>query len=122
MAKELPENSLAALREAMVHADGIEFDLRMTLDGHLVLHHDRTPMIPRHEKEGRPTYVEAWTLDELREFGAETFDDMLTDPIISTAWREQAKVGVIESNAHIRSTSEEDGGTMTAETLRTCPR
>ena len=71
MARELPENSLAALREAMVHADGIEFDLRMTLDGHLVLHHDRTPMIPKHEKEGRPTYVEAWTLDELREFGAE---------------------------------------------------
>ena len=96
MERELPENSLAALREAMVHADGIEFDLRMTLDGHLVLHHDRTPMIPRHEKEGRPTYVEAWTLDELREFGAETFDEMLTDPIIATAWREQAKVGVIE--------------------------
>ena len=68
----------------------------MTLDGHLVLHHDRTPMIPKHEKEGRPTYVEAWTLDELREFGAETFDEMLADPIISTAWREQAKVGVIE--------------------------
>ena len=40
--------------------------------------------------------MEAWTLDELREFGAETFDEMLADPIISTAWREQAKVGVIE--------------------------
>ena len=96
MARELAENSLSALREAMVHADGIEFDLRMTLDGHVVLHHDRTPMIPKHEKEGRPTYVEAWTLGELREFGAETFDEMLADPIISTAWREQAKVGVIE--------------------------
>lgn len=51
MARALPENSLAALREAMVHADGIEFDLRMTRDGHLVLHHDRTPMIPKHEKD-----------------------------------------------------------------------
>jgi len=96
MGRELPENSLAALREAMVHADGIEFDLRMTLDGHLVFHHDRTPMIPTREKRGGPTYVEAWTLDELREFGAETFDDMLADTTISTAWREQAKVGVIE--------------------------
>ena len=96
MGRELPENSLAALREAMVHADGIEFDLRMTLDGHIVFHHDRTPMIPKQEKQGRPTYVEAWTLDELREFGAETFDDMLADSVISTAWREQAKVGVIE--------------------------
>ena len=91
-----PENSLAGLRESMLKADGIEFDLRMTLDGHIVLHHDRTPMIPTHEKEGRPTHVESWTLDELRAFGVETFEEMLADPIISTAWREQAKVGVIE--------------------------
>ena len=90
------ENSLAGLRESMLKADGIEFDLRMTLDGHIVLHHDRTPMIPTHEKEGRPKYVESWTLDELRAFGVETFEEMLADPIISTAWREQAKVGVIE--------------------------
>jgi len=92
----LPENSLAALREGMVKADGIEFDLRLTKDGHVVLHHDRKPMIPKHEKAGRPTYVEDWTLDELREFGAETLDELLADPVISTAWREQAKVGVIE--------------------------
>ena len=37
MGRELPENSLAALREAMVNADGIEFDLRLTCDGHVVL-------------------------------------------------------------------------------------
>ena len=92
----LAENSLAALREGMVKADGIEFDLRLTKDGHVVLHHDRTPMIPKHEKAGRPAYVEDWTLDELREFGAETLDDLLADPVISTAWREQAKIGVIE--------------------------
>lgn len=96
MGRGLPENSLAALRESMTQADGIEFDLRMTLDGHLVLHHDRTPMIPKDEKQGRPRYVEAWTLDELREFGAETFDDLLADSVIAGAWREQAKVGVIE--------------------------
>ena len=29
----LPENSLAALREGMVNADGIEFDLRLTKTG-----------------------------------------------------------------------------------------
>ena len=92
----LPENSLAALREGMVNADGIEFDLRLTKDGHVVLHHDRTPMIPKHEKSGRPPYVEDWTLDALREFGAETLDDLLADTVISTAWREQAKIGVIE--------------------------
>ena len=105
----------------MVHADGIEFDLRMTLDGHLVLHHDRTPMIPKHEKEGRPAYVEAWTLDELREFGAETFDEMLADPS-SQPRREQAKVGVIEIKRPPRDTSAAGGGTMTAEIFRTCPR
>ena len=53
-------------------------------------------MIPKHEKAGRPAYVEDWTLDELREFGAETLDELLADPVISTAWREQAKIGVIE--------------------------
>ncbi|WP_199038128.1 glycerophosphodiester phosphodiesterase [Glycomyces salinus] len=39
----LPEHSLAAFRQAIAEgADGFEFDVRLTADGHLVLHHDRT--------------------------------------------------------------------------------
>ncbi|WP_205324460.1 glycerophosphodiester phosphodiesterase family protein [Glycomyces sp. YM15] len=39
----LPEHSIAAFRQAIVEgADGFEFDIRLTADGQLVLHHDRT--------------------------------------------------------------------------------
>lgn len=43
-ALEHPENSLRAIKAACEEApaDGIEFDLRHTLDQHLLLHHDRT--------------------------------------------------------------------------------
>lgn len=40
---DLPEQSLAAyVRAIEVGADAIECDVRLTLDGHLVCHHDRT--------------------------------------------------------------------------------
>lgn len=38
-----PENTLEAFRAAMVEgADGIETDLRLTLDGRIILHHDES--------------------------------------------------------------------------------
>ncbi|CAM3285847.1 glycerophosphodiester phosphodiesterase [Stackebrandtia soli] len=40
---DLPEQSLAAYRRAIdVGADALECDVRLTKDGHLVCHHDRT--------------------------------------------------------------------------------
>ena len=39
--KDLPENSIAALKEAIsLGCEGSEFDVRMTQDGVLVVHHD----------------------------------------------------------------------------------
>ncbi|MGH8882303.1 MAG: glycerophosphodiester phosphodiesterase [Stackebrandtia sp.] len=61
----LPEQSLAAYVEAIdVGADAIECDVRLTKDGHLVCHHDRT--INR-TSDGRGAIAEL-TLAELQKF------------------------------------------------------
>ncbi|WP_026928785.1 glycerophosphodiester phosphodiesterase [Glycomyces tenuis] len=61
----LPEHSLAAYRQAIVEgADGFECDIRLTADGHLVLHHDRTV---KRTSDGKGA-VSDLTLAQLREF------------------------------------------------------
>ncbi len=35
-----PENSVAALEHGMLFSDGVEFDLKMSRDGDLVIFHD----------------------------------------------------------------------------------
>ena len=35
-----PENSIEAIRHGISHMDGVEFDLRLTMDNQLVLFHD----------------------------------------------------------------------------------
>ena len=40
MWKQPAENSLDALKHGMEFSDGIEFDLRMSADGELVIFHD----------------------------------------------------------------------------------
>lgn len=62
---DLPEQSLAAYVEAIeVGADAIECDVRLTKDGHLVCHHDRT--INR-TSDGKGAIAEL-TLAELQKF------------------------------------------------------
>lgn len=74
----LPEHSLAAFRQAIVEgADGFEFDVRLTADGHLVLHHDRTV---KRTSDGRGA-VSDLTLAQLREFDfAHRHPDCVGDP------------------------------------------
>lgn len=61
----LPEHSLAAYRQAIAEgADGFECDIRLTADGHLVLHHDRTV---KRTSDGKGA-VSDLTLAQLREF------------------------------------------------------
>ena len=51
-----PENTLAALEKAWeIGADGAEVDVRVSADGHLVIHHDATP--------ARTTNVSEWFPD-----------------------------------------------------------
>ncbi|DAC67157.1 MAG TPA: glycerophosphodiester phosphodiesterase, partial [Candidatus Poseidoniales archaeon] len=58
--KPAPENTLESLRHGIEMFDGIEFDVRLTADGQLVVHHDRTVSIPLDELKGHPTWVEEW--------------------------------------------------------------
>ncbi|QSB05326.1 glycerophosphodiester phosphodiesterase [Natronoglycomyces albus] len=58
-----PEHSLAAYRQAVAeNADGFECDVRLSLDGHLVLHHDRNAR----RTAGDRRNISDMTLEELR--------------------------------------------------------
>ncbi|GAB3221197.1 glycerophosphodiester phosphodiesterase [Glycomyces halotolerans] len=74
----LPEHSLAAFRQAIVEgADGFEFDVRLTADDHLVLHHDRTV---KRTSNGKGAVAEL-TLAQLRELNfAARYPDCGSDP------------------------------------------
>lgn len=59
--KGIPENSMAAFRAALERGYGIEIDLHLTTDGHLVVFHDDT----LERICGRPDRVESLTCKEL---------------------------------------------------------
>ena len=52
--QQAPENTHASLVEAMQSMDGVEFDLRLTADDQLVVHHDHEVSIPEQYLDGRP--------------------------------------------------------------------
>ena len=54
------ENSIEAIRHGMVHTDGVEFDLRLTTDGQLVLFHDNFLSQNQIEQLGGSKWVEDW--------------------------------------------------------------
>ena len=93
---QAPENTIESLRHAIQHFDGVEFDLRITKDQQLVIHHDRTVSIPPEHLEGRDRWVEAWTLDELEDVGFVGFERFLNDPVVLHHWLEGGKMGTIE--------------------------
>ena len=91
-----PENTLASLQHALNMFDGIEFDIRLTADDQLVLHHDRTVSVPAEYLEGKPKWMEEWTLDELVDLGFLGFEDFLDDSTVQRLWAEQGRMGCIE--------------------------
>ena len=44
--------------------DGVEFDLRLTADDQLVVHHDHTVRFQKKKLDGRPKIVEEWNLSD----------------------------------------------------------
>ena len=62
-----PENSLDALLHGMQVSDGVEFDLRLSVEGELIVYHDTRTADGRYpeceEASSMPDYV--CTLDEL---------------------------------------------------------
>ena len=93
---QAPENTLESLRHAIQQFDGIEFDIRITADNQLVVHHDRDVSLPASYLEGKPIWAEEWTLEELNEAGFLGFEEMLDDPIIANHWATRGKMGCIE--------------------------
>ena len=91
-----PENTLESLRHAIVHFDGIEFDVRITADGHLVVHHDREVSVPPPLIEGRPLWVEEWSLADLEGLGFLSFEALLDDAVVQREWVEHGKMGCVE--------------------------
>ena len=91
-----PENTHASLVKAMQIMDGVEFDLRLTADDQLVVHHDHTVSIPKEKLDGRPKIVEEWNLGELEEIGFCSFEKLMADKEWLVPWQEHSKVACLE--------------------------
>lgn len=71
-----PENTIASLQKALEHhVDELEFDLRVTKDGAVILHHDRNLTDP----DGRKHLISECTYNELkaRKPDLATFEEVL---------------------------------------------
>ena len=92
------QNSIEAIAHAMTVADGAEYDIRMSSDGELVLHHNAR--IERSETddlyEGLHPYVEQNHSDDLRNAGFDLFSDMIEDSRVRSAWFEGDAFSCIE--------------------------
>lgn len=78
--KTLPENSLAAFKNAVEHGYGIEFDVYLTDDGTLIVHHD--PSLKRScGIKIHPEKINSSRLDDYKLFGTDEriprFDEVL---------------------------------------------
>lgn len=97
MYRQAPENTLESLVHAMSLFDAIEFDIRLTKDEQLVIHHDRTVSVDPSKRKNRPRFVEEWELDDLLDLGFCSFEHLLEHSKIQQSVQEEGKVLVIES-------------------------
>jgi hypothetical protein len=81
------ENSIEAITYGMQVSDGVEFDLRLTEDDRLVLHHD--------SKTEFGDYPESMKMDELPDY-VETLDELLEDKNFIKRWTEEGAFSCIE--------------------------
>ena len=96
MWKPAPENTLESLRHAIQLHDGIEFDLRLTKDSEVIVHHDATVSVSKERLTAPTSWVEDYTLDELEAFGFCSFRTLLEDKVVSEEWRNGGKMGCVE--------------------------
>lgn len=91
-----PENTHASLVQAMNNMDGVEFDMRLTADNQIVIHHDHEVSIPNDLFDGRSRYVEDWDLEDLVELGFCSFEKLMQDKEWLVPWQEHSKVACLE--------------------------
>ena len=80
-----PENSIEAIRHGISHMDGVEFDLRLTMDNQLVLFHDNHLSREQRKIIGGSKWTEDHTADELNELGIDTFEKLLSDNVFKVS-------------------------------------
>ena len=97
MYHQAPENTLDSLVHGMEFFDAIEFDVRLTKDNQVIIHHDRKVSIDKQLRQGTSPFVEDWDLDDLRELGFCSLEMLLEHPLIQQAVQEQGKVIVVET-------------------------
>jgi glycerophosphoryl diester phosphodiesterase len=91
-----PENTIGALRHGIKMFDGIELDVRLTVDDGLILHHDRELMASKKYHDPNKKFVEEYSLDELTGIGFTSFEQLLNDPVIHNHWKNHNKMVCIE--------------------------
>lgn len=108
----MKENTVAAVVAAFKDYDGCEFDVRLTKDGELVLHHNS-------RYKGRPV----WELDRHALRGVDAFEDLLSDERIvggvnedgKTLWielKEGSRRGFGRDDGYIKETAEAVKGAL----------
>jgi len=96
MWQQAPENTLESLRHAIQQNDGVEFDVRLTQDGEIILHHDTKLSVPKQKRPHSYAWTENHTLDELTSLGFVSLRSIFEDQQIMTEWREKGKMACIE--------------------------
>ena len=89
------QNSIDAIAHGMTYSDGSEFDVRLTVDGELVLHHNAKIELEG-PKEGLFPYVEQNHSDDLRAAGFDIFSELIEDPRVKSYWIDGCSTACIE--------------------------
>jgi len=93
--KQPSQNSIDAIAHGMTFADGSEFDVRLTLDGELALHHNAKIELVD-QKEGLNPYVEQNHSDDLRAAGFDIFSELIEDSRVKSNWIDGCATACIE--------------------------
>ena len=84
------ENSIDALSYGIENSDGVEMDLRLSLDGEVIIHHDART------QDG--SYPETTNYDDMKEH-VDLFSDLLSKDDFVTKWVNEARFVCLELKA-----------------------
>ena len=87
------ENSVEALEHGMRFVDGVELDLRLSVDGELMLWHDDLFEGKSSKKQRCPEIMHS---EEISAKGVNKFDDLLASSEFIELWRDSSKTVNIE--------------------------
>lgn len=101
--RQPPENTVRALVEGITRFDGVEFDLRLSADGELVLHHDHHLSIDTDELIGKERFIEQLQSDDIKLNGFDDFTSLMENKDFTGQLIDQSKVAFIEIKPPHRS-------------------